>query len=553
MRPRRPKPAPPTPGFIEPPDAWSRNDRRVATIALLLNFALLLFACGLFSRLTTGGYVHLTWPPKFSMVSLGQLMVDPYISIYRVPQQAVVLALLLAIIVVAPIITAQFYGRLWAMLFLLPMILVAQLPLLAGAMLPAIWLARSQVLGIVNRFLRGVVALPFAVAAMWFSTARTEFIDQGPTERFYLHLPWLAAVMIVIASLLAYWVAARVMKYRVGVGAGILAVLIGLTLFTFLVYVGEDELEFRLLDSEIGLTNPRWPIDEQPPSAQELEHKRQVDLERCAAFLAHFPNSRYVPYVLYLQGRTHDLRYADSDRTWQPYWNVPGEAGAESWRQLSERHADHPLAIVARVRLAQVHLAAGELDRGARLLHEAHARRRAHEPAQTVRNTFGLRTREPAVESLIDHDTRQMLDWLMLVRACAGRSNSCDRAIATYFSLDPRKADYLDRLASLRQDCGPGEFGSYLQLAELLQEPDLGRRIETLRDLIGNWPANSRTLDCAIDKLASLLVKHGSAEAKDEAEGLWRQLLDRDDELIRERACQALDAMGRLNMATRPE
>ncbi len=598
-RPQRPRPAPPQAAWPEPPNAWQRNPPSLALLFLGINLALYVYACVLFSRLTTGEYLLLArLSGDVQKAPLGRFMLEQ-ISIYQVPTQGVVMALLLGVLVTGPILIAQFYGRWWAMLPLAPLLLLAHLPALTAAMAAAVLIAAARIPGVVNRFVRGLVALVPPVAAMWISTARTDAGFRSPIERVYLHYPWGGAVLICMLVTLLFWIAVRLLNYRAGAGTIAMGLLIAVTEVTFVYGVGSDELEFRFLDARCGLNSPHFRTESltedldrltavqlaesgianptpqeragargiartlmQMDGASRLAKSRKTVGEACREFLADFPDSRYVPYVLFLLARSQDMQFdsvgVEMNERLEYSESMVSPAGRETWSRLLVYHGGDPMAVVARVRLAQAYLMEGNIDNGLALLREARQRGEAlrhkaqTDPARRSREVFVRRPRLPEALPLIEERIRPVRYWQWLIEENRA-DGSEDAALSRLFSLDPRQRDYLKNLEAIPRDFPRSQLADNIELLIRLQTREEAKRIQLLRAFIASEDsAAGDAVFQAKAELANLLIKQEEAARKEEARKLWRELLDSGEELFAEEARQGLIGIGELELGTRP-
>jgi hypothetical protein len=358
-------------------------------------------------------------------------------------------------------------------------------------------------------------------------------------------------------------VLARVLNYRAVLGPVLLGVLTGLAVVVFLVGVGMDELDYRFLNAKYGwLASPEC----QPPedSADELPDIAAIGTaaeNSCSDFLARYKGSRYVPYVLYLKGRSQDVRgIADGGRITY-YADVPRAESAGTWQTLVERYPEHPLAVIGRVRLAQhrlgaTGLTAAGLAEGRDLLAEVRRRRQSLKPAPPPRLFFGFQPREPQTESWVGQETLQLLDWQVLVGKSHGDDPADRETISRLFALNPHPpTEYQQELKRLQGVCSANLAGDLEVLVDM-EEADPARRIERLREFVKSSLAQKDAEACyhAMDKLAGLLIKQKSGRAKAEAIQLWTTLSKTQSDLFAEDARRALEVnRGMVEGTTQPD
>jgi hypothetical protein len=552
IRPQRPRPAPPQPATVEPPGAWNSNRRARAILWLAVEWLLFVAACLFFSRATTWDYFSLSESAYAS--SLADLMLAPHVDIYEVTEQAAVIALLLAIFVATPIVVSQFFGRPWALLFLVPLAVVAHLPLLAGAELIAVWVARPPALGVTNRVLLGLISLLSPAVTMWYSAVPTRELPTGTMAGLYLHLPWVAAIAGAAVTLTLFWPLAKLIRYRAILCPLWLALTIGCAVVVFAIGVGQDEVDFRRLDADFALASPTLFQPTSADTIKTLTAERDRARLACEKFLQTHPSSRYTPHVLYRLGRTLDCRFfqpADGKLVVSadtPVWGSLPDSNPASepvWRKLHAEFPRCPLATVAAVRIAQIDLAGppnatGRFDEAQQFLRQAW-NFPVTQPEERVRRFLGLRPREPRSEPLVIQDTQMLFDWLVLVEE--NRSDQpADRGILSrFFRLDGHDPQYSQNLESLRKGYD-GVLRGELEVLAILAAKDSALRIEHLNQFVDSQSARSdiEARLYAMDKLASLLNQQPDGVSKTRAAALWDDLLHSGHRLFAEEAARSL-------------
>jgi outer membrane protein assembly factor BamD (BamD/ComL family) len=180
----------------------------------------------------------------------------------------------------------------------------------------------------------------------------------------------------------------------------------------FHAYVGVDELHYRVLESKYGPRSERfapvqdatdtilallhhwttpgldreprrsallaiWSADpeEQIALKQRISRRLLLDLmddrreacEACKNFIADHPTSRYLPNVLFIQGRVLDTRLDERTLIGETaqrelYTDFPHVESEPIWTNLLEQCPHSPLAVAARLRVAQLRLRRGDAD-----------------------------------------------------------------------------------------------------------------------------------------------------------------------------------------------
>ena len=394
-------------------DVWSRSapPYRVRAIVLLIVNVLLFGGLGCFAYWmrsgkpfapAMGGY----WDELFltlrftgdSQVTLASFLAGP-MSVKDVPMLIPILGLLLAALVTIPILVAILY-RFWSCLpFVAVVGFLAVMPWLAITLLLSCVVASVKPFRLPWRFASALLALiPIVVYLILASGGGTPAGGwANPIDKIKYLAPWVIAM--VASTLLAGVVLtiAKLVDYRPGAIAPLLAVMFGLPVALFEFKVGRDELYYRLLEQELRLfedvsaaelmerraeetwlkqTEPRmdlqkwqafvsmfWALEmDSRGSAQDwtsaLTKYKQKLVRHCDWFIKYFPDSRYAPNALYIKGRTLSTRVdlGEFRRTeWIRYYDdFPHQASWTAWRMIVENRADSPLSAVALLRLAQL-------------------------------------------------------------------------------------------------------------------------------------------------------------------------------------------------------
>ncbi|MCG3178773.1 MAG: hypothetical protein BIFFINMI_01102 [Phycisphaerae bacterium] len=575
VRPQRPRAARPKPAWPQPPRAWDRNPHGVAMLFLLLALGVYICGCLLFSRLTTGEYFVIDMFKAAGRQPLGALLLKP-VSIFQVPLYAAVIALLLAALVTGVIIISQFYGVGWSLLFVLATAALAHLPLLGAALLGAALLANTRAIPLTNRFVKGLIALVLPSAAMWVSVSHTETLSVKPIEVVFLHFPWVAAVTTSAVAMMVFWLAARLLRYRSGLGVLCLASLVGLAVGTFYYGVGMDELAFRLLDRDHGLASPtdfcggsvkavaakaaaEWKkedgdgdggvgladIEIKGKVLEELGRSRAAVTGACEAFLRQFPRSRYCPYVRFLLARAWDMRadlMAVSLRKQVSYYDdIVSPQGSAVWRDLLVEDMDDPLAIVARAKLGQYLVATGKIEEGLQLLKDARAlgneylarqAPQAEQHEEGLLSIFNIQPRDPVTPDLIREAVEPLAQWIWLIESnWSPQTDAADgRPLAELFALDPLDSrahmDYPSLLRALVDKYNNGRLADNLRERRcMLAGTDEARAIE-LGALIRDANTGDDARCEATADLARLLSRSKDVADRRRAKQLWESLLE---------------------------
>lgn len=498
-------------------DVWSWTARKYrvrATVLLLIN--LLLF-CGL-CAFTHWLRVHRVF--DFSVASyyeplrfwgadtqnLYDFILYP-ISVDQVPIHGIVIGLLMASIVAVPISVAILYRFRSALPFVAAVLIFAHMPWLALTLVLSCVLAAVPPFRMKFRFGSALVAMLPVLFYLYLATrGPTDPLSASvsPERKLLLIGPWLLAIIAACTMLAVIIFIARIVNYRPGAVAPVMAIMFAMPATLFHVAVGVDELSYRHLEMEFGPRSERFePVQDVTDwilsRVRELDREdmrsmllvflsadteRQLPLKRryterllrdlqlelmrdrraadraCTEFIADHPRSRYVPAALYVQGRALDTRLDERRLVGETiqrefYTEFPHIESEPVWANLIAEYPDSPLAVVARLRLAQLRLRRGEADGALEVL-------RAQ--PQFSADTIQVRQRRflgrlPVATSLDYAPEQDLFASRRLAELISANADDpkCGaaplQALATLDPHRPRYQDQLQRLAAQYPDC----------------------------------------------------------------------------------------------------
>ena len=396
-------------------DVWSRSGTKYRIRAVVLLAVNVLLFAGLgsfafwlrsgrwFAVLTEGYWSDLarTFDFRGNSVTLGSLLLEP-ISVYDVPMQIPILGLLMAALISIPILVAILY-RFWSSVPFIAIIgLIACMPWLAITLTGSCIIASVRPFRVSYRFVSALLGLVPAVIYLILASSGTAEVITGtsdPVEHIKFIAPWVLAIVAASAVFAVVLILAKLVDYRPGAIAPLLATMFVLPAALFEVHVGRDELYYRLLetlsteyfgdvDSSVGLeeaknrawrdhplprpsravvdelVEARWlfqlmsdPVETTQPTRSALALHQQTIRDRCDRFLSNFPDSVYAPCVLYIKARASDMRVDPGEfiRTkWIRFYDdFPSPASIEPWNLLATGFPHSKVAAVALLRLAQ--------------------------------------------------------------------------------------------------------------------------------------------------------------------------------------------------------
>jgi hypothetical protein len=417
-------------------DVWSRTAPKYRRRAALFLSASALLFCGLccFTYwIRTGVF----WTPGLEdygtllwnsfdwrgqeQITLTDMLFYP-ISAQRVPMMLVIVGLTVGTLIAIPILVGILYRLPAALVFVCVIALLAVMPWLAINVLLSCFIATMRRIRL--RYVSAMLGLlPLVLYFVLATTNPSEVLEQlAPAEQIKLYFPWILAMIWAALLMGAVLLLARVVNYRPGAIAPLLAVSFAIPVLLFESEVGRDELHYRLLELEYGPRSAKYFVNEEKPSVVESLAERQfrgskdpkLSLEAirssiqrwwefaseeigrelavqeeilarnqyrvsaaCDRFLEDYSKSKYVPNVLYIKARALDMR-VDAGEFFREgrlryYQDFPSPRSREVWVTLLTRHPETTLSAVARLRLACFYAREGRVGQALELLAELEA------------------------------------------------------------------------------------------------------------------------------------------------------------------------------------
>jgi len=563
-------------------DVWSRTQPKYrvrAILLLLLNFFLFCGLCAFTHWLHVGrafqfspsSYVA---PARFwdaRSPNLNDFILSP-INVVDVPVHAIVLGLLVAVMVALPIAIAILYRLPCALPFLAAVLVFAHMPWMAVTLLISCLLACVRPFRMSFRFGSALLGLLPVLAYLYLATrgGGDRLAAYGsPTEKALLLAPWLLAILGASLTLGVVLLIARVVNYRPGAVAPVLAVMFGAPVVLFHTAVGADELAYRVLEAEYGPRSKRfepvlksretqsailsliyseienssfqgqlrsdlmafWSL--RPERIRELKRTvsrrflamflsdRRAAYEACDEFIANYPDSRYVPCVLCMQARVLDMRLDEvklggEEPSRELYTDFPHVQSEQTWLKLLKQYPESPFAVQAGLCLGALKLRAGKVDEALDHLRFvlAHPAAQPDRPAATQPRRRGLLSR-PAPESTLDFQAapyvREARRLAELIAANRNDPRFGDTPLVELAALDPRRARYLEQLQRLAERCRGGLLYDNLVVRWAAALPELNQRAAALEACLRALPEGD-ALPEALYRLAGLEIQALGAE-----------------------------------------
>lgn len=491
------------------------------------------------------------------------------ISVEQTPIHGIVLALLLASIVAVPIVTAILYRIPAALPLAAAVAVFAHMPWMAATLALSCTLAGWRPIRMSFRFGSALLGmLPVIVYIYLALRGGPEAIGSSasPAQRTQLLAPWVLGILAGCAMMGVILLIAHLVRYRPGAITPVMAVMFAAPVLLFHAYVGTDELAYRVVEvhyaprgahfmamqdpaavqQRIGELFERWNRPDNPAFREDLLATLSGDPERlrarvrrrftldfladrnaaseaCRQFLAQHPQSRYVPSMLYIHGRVLDLRIDERGLIARPprvelYDDFPNAASEPVWAALWNYAGQSRLAVLAGLRLAQHHLRRGEVEEAVAKLQAVQHAPLAAEAAPAAQSPMGALLVSRAPDRSLDFDPRPyQVEAARLLELIEGNRDdplSGNQALTELFRLDTHRPGYAAELQRLIAEFPRARLRDNLLVQWAVAVPDLSRRAEVLRAIIGAHPQGDAQAE-ALFRLADLEIQ--ALGGKDEA------------------------------------
>lgn len=571
----------------QPTSVWSWTARKYrvrATVLLVLNG--LLF-CGLcvfahwlhVARLFDFSPASYLYPLKFwgtQTQNLYDFILFP-ISVDQNPMHGVVIGLLFAAIVAVPITVSIVYGFRSALPFLAAILVFAHLPWMAITLLASCVLASVRPFRMKFRFGSALVAM-LPVLLYFYLAARgpSEPLAAGvsPEKKLLLAGPWLLAILAACTMMAIILFIARLVNYRPGAVAPVMAVLFATPVLLFRAHVGVDELYYRVLESQYGPRSERFQpvqdatdtilnlvhrwtypsVDREPRRAtfltvwsadptEQYELKRRVfrhmliellDHRRAAYdalkdFIADHPTSRYVPCALFIQARVLDMRLDEralgENAQRELYTDFPHPESEPIWTNLLSEYPHSPLAVAARLRVAQLRLRHGDADGALAALGPPPTVAEAALPTSARASDRPLLRMQPPEASLEfdpDQDLFEIRRLRELILANRDDPRYATAPLQALAGLDPHRAGYRRQLLWLAHQYPDSWLYDNLIVRWAAAARDRQERAERLAACIARFPDGDALPEALFARADLELRALGGNDAENRAAGLAR-------------------------------
>jgi len=475
--------------------------------------------------LSTGKWLNFDAFFRNLFLPLGAAFLEP-LSVFTHPSLVPVYGLLLGVTVFVPILVSILYRLRVAVVFIVVLVFVAQMPLLALAVVTGCIMTGHTPLRSnmpMAAALLGMLPAVIYVAVLGCptlagTTDRDYWATVEPFRRWVLYGPYVLALVSAIVGSAVVLALAKATKFRPGVVWPVLLVLSAAPMVAFYVRVGPAELQYSLIAHRLmpgdavfpELTLDQWLRDHPSrtgmnakPVTQRVEEDlltRRDDLsDRCEQFLARYPHDARAPEVMWVQAQCRSLQLdqvayrANVIRSTCAF--VLAEA-QPAWRGLLETYPHSPQAVLARWRLAQLALRNDTLppiDRlhaADELLREAATGLAEHQAAESAAGTAPARWNvftESRALPQCSYYARALhkvheLQRLIEQNALAGDPDGID-LLAAWLNIDPASPDAGREYEKLADQNEGASLANNLRLAAALAERDALERARKLLPL----------------------------------------------------------------------
>lgn len=493
------------------------------------------------------------------------------ISVELSAMHGVVIGLLFASIVAVPISVSILYRFRNALPFCALVLIFAHLPWMAITLVASCILAGVRPFRMSFRYASALVALLPILLYLYLGTrgaADTLGTSISPEQSLLRNAPWVLAILAASTMLALIIFIARIVRYRPGAVAPVMAVMFVTPVVLFHFYIGVDQLKYRVLALEYGprakrfepvqeasekirafvheWTHPRrtrdarrdtvlalWSGDPRMRAALkhrisnllllELMQSRRAAYEACNYFIADHPDSRFVPNVLFIQARALDtrldeLRLVGENAQRELYTDFPHVQSEPVWTNLLTQYPHSPLALAARVRVAQLRLRQGDVYNalaalgapgtwGASVAVPAtQAAGPSPAAAAAPDETFDLDPQPYLLEAQRLHE--------LIVDNVDSQDTTLDvEALQALASLDPHRAGYHDQLQRLAREFAESRLYPNLVMRWVMSHPELAQRRRLLEAFVQRFSHDDAVRE-AMFQLADLDLTGGSDEAR---------------------------------------
>ena len=468
------------------------------------------------------------------------------VSIFEYPWQILVLALLMAIMTVAPILTAQLLSFSYSLPLILAVFFLADLPAFAVSLLISCLAVTCRPLRFRSRITSlALCMLPQLIYWGIFGGAR----NVEPIKWGFSFTPWIGAWLIGLGVAGAVLGIGHFSRYRPGLIWAATTILLILAIITFRLWIGFDELDYQLyiarnnpeqvaefhdhsitkaidraiknpavakylggffyptepialrkeLKDEIQaqLVHDRWPTWFVIPQELRYQEKREWLLEQYDLFINRRPKSKRMPIALYykalLTEYSPDYRLLDEKEILHFYSDYPFDRSRAVWFQLYTGFANSPESLEARWRIAMQWAGQARFDEAQAIIAEdsnlLETRLKllaGDQPAED--SIFGL-FRPPLDSAMTVSKLMELQRKLSQLRTLISSDNytakpDSVKRLARFVTLNQNSPDYAGQLDELLSEMGKNDpLRDNVLLAQIKLIPDEQLLAEKLAEM----------------------------------------------------------------------
>ena len=456
------------------------------------------------------------------------------ISIEQVPMMILVHGLILAALVSIPVLVAMLYRLPCSIPFIGVVGFIAVMPWLAIALVGSCLLASVKPFRFRSRFASALMGLlPVILYFFMASRQQSSTVDvlTDPADRIKLLAPLMLAIIVSAFIMGIVLVIAKIVNYRPGAIAPLLAILFLTPAALFEFQVGRDELHYRLLEQDFGPGSRYFisqDIREAFAASVEREWKRTQDQGRSYSevrdalelrwsaaldgdagqlftefqesaaraadrFVRVFPDSIYACNALYLKGRALDMRVDlgkfRHDREIVFYDDFPNRRSRMAWEKVEHHAPKSSMAAVALLRLAELDAREGKIDsaiqRLTRLEDQFGDRTNISDAVPSESTDDGIMTRKSPESSLHIPVAPVVFSGKQLLHLLRNNRDPLygDAPLVDMLLHDPSQRRYATNVRTVLQRYPGCQLEDNIELATALAIPNLSAKIEALHRL----------------------------------------------------------------------
>ncbi|MGB7582749.1 MAG: hypothetical protein WBL85_09925 [Sedimentisphaerales bacterium] len=468
------------------------------------------------------------------------------VSIFEYPWQTLVLALLMAVMTIAPILTAQLLSFSYSLPLILAVFFLADLPAFAVSLLISCIAVACRPLRFRSRITSiALCMLPQLIYWGIFGGAR----NVEPIKWGFSFTPWIGAWLIGLGVAGAVLGIGHFNRYRPGLIWSATTILLVLAAVTFSLRIGFDELDYQLyiarnnpeqvaefhdhsitkaidraiknpavakylggffyptepialrkeLKSEIQaqLVHDRWPTWFVVPPELRYQEKREWLLEQYDLFINRRPKSKRMPIALYykalLTEYSPDYRMLDEKETLHFYSDYPFDRSRAVWFQLYAGFANSPESLEARWRIAMQWAGQARFDEAQAIIAEAskllETRLKLLAGDQPAEDSIFSLFRPPLDSAMTVSKLMELQRKLSQLRTLIGPDNYTSKPdsvkrLAKFVTLNQNSPDYAGQLDELLSEMGKNDpLRDNVLLAQIKLIPDEQLLAEKLAEM----------------------------------------------------------------------